>query len=492
MALQYQTSANAAVNDQTVVDFQTALIQRLGAASVIIDPADQVRYCRDWPGDVTTGTVAVLRPDCTQAVALAVRTCIELGLQIVPQGGNTGLVQGGIPDAPQRQVILTLERMNRVRSMDPDDFSAVVEAGCILQHVQEAAEAADMFLGLSLGAKGSCQIGGNISTNAGGINVLRYGMAREQVLGLEVVLPDGTVLDALGTLRKDNRGIDLKQLFIGAEGILGIVTAVSLKLHPRPEQVETALLGVDSLDSAVRLYRQARRDCCDLMTAFEFMPPEAFMLAREAIPSLNLPIAMDYPGYVLMDLSGCGLVDVRTLLDQFLEKAMANDLVRDGVVAASRAQADNLWTFREAMNEGQAQRGLHLRTDVSVSLSRLAEFTEQAQTRLRAAFPDSLTLAYGHVGDGNVHINVIPPAHADADERNRIIHDAKECINAVIDAFHGSISAEHGIGRLKRPDFEARLDAPRRKLLTALKRALDPDLRFNPNCQIQMTEADAA
>ncbi|CAM4058907.1 FAD-binding oxidoreductase [Bordetella muralis] len=468
-----------------VADLQTALVHRLGAASVITDPTDQARYCRDWHGDVTSGAVAVLRPDSTQAVAEAVRACAELGLAVVPQGGNTGLVLGATPDDPQNQVVLTLERMNRVRSMDPGDFSAVVEAGCILQQIQEAAEDADMFLGLSLGAEGSCQIGGNISTNAGGINVLRYGMAREQVLGLEVVLPDGTILDALGTLRKDNRGIDIKQLFIGAEGILGVVTAVSLKLHPRPEQVETALLGVDSLHTAIALYRRARRDCCDLMTAFEFMPPSAFMLAREAIPSLTLPIAMDHPGYVLMELSGSGLVDMRALLDHFLENVMADELVRDGVVAASRAQAANLWKFREAMNEGQAQRGAHLRTDVSVSLSQLSSFVEQAETRLRAEFPDCLTLSYGHVGDGNVHINVIPPASADAVERDRVIHDAKDCINAVIDEFRGSISAEHGIGRLKRPEFEARISDPRRQLLTAIKRAIDPDGRLNPNCQIR-------
>lgn len=469
-----------------ISELQAALVRRLGATSVITDVADQLRYCRDWHGDVTTGAVAVLRPDSTQAVAQAVRACADLGLAVVPQGGNTGLVLGATPDDPQRQVVLSLERMNRVRQMDPDDFSAVVEAGCILQQIQEAADDAGLFLGLSLGAEGSCQIGGNISTNAGGINVLRYGMARDQVLGLEVVLPDGTILDALGSLRKDNRGMDVKQLFIGAEGILGIVTAVSLKLYPRPEQIETALLGVDSLQSAIALYRRARRDCCDLMTAFEFMPPAALMLAREALPSLTVPIAADHPGYVLMEISGSGLVDIRALLDQFLENVMNDGLTHDGVVATSRAQAANLWKIREAMNEGQARRGAHLRTDVSVSLSRLAEFVERAEERLRQAFPQCLTLSYGHVGDGNVHINVLPPVTVDAVGREQIIHDAKDCINAVIDEFHGSISAEHGIGRLKRGEFEARLSEPRRNLLVAIKRAIDPHLMLNPNCQIRL------
>jgi len=479
-------TAQTLAGGAALADVQAILSQRLGTASVIVDSAGLQRYCQDWHGDVRTGAVAVIRPDSTQAVAQAVQVCAKLGLHIVPQGGNTGLVLGATPDEPQRQVVLSLERMNRVRSMDAEDFSAVVEAGCILQQVQEAAEDAGMFLGLSLGAEGSCQIGGNISTNAGGINVLRYGMAREQVLGLEIVLPDGSVFDTLGTLRKDNRGIDLKQLFIGAEGILGIVTAVALKLHPRPEQIETALLAVASLDSALTLYRRARRDCCDLMTAFEFMPPEAFPLAQEAIPGLTIPIATEHPGYVLMELSASGLVDLRALLDQFLEGVMADDLVLDGVVAASRAQADNLWKFREGMVEGQARRGVHLRTDVSVSLSQLPDFVDQAQGRLRATFPDSMTISYGHVGDGNVHINVIPPADADTAQRQRIIHDAKDCINAVIDDFHGSISAEHGIGRLKRSEFEARISAPRRRLLAAIKQAIDPHLILNPNCQIRM------
>ncbi|MVW70100.1 FAD-binding oxidoreductase [Bordetella sp. 15P40C-2] len=473
-------------------ELQSALVRALGPNSVITDAAERANYCRDWHGDVTMDAVAILRPDCTEAVSRAVQTCARLGLAIVPQGGNTGLVLGAIPDDAHGQVVLSLSRMNRVRRIDADDFSMVVDAGCVLQHLHEAADAADMFLGLSLGAKGSCQIGGNISTNAGGINVLRYGMARDQVLGLEVVLPDGSVLDALGTLRKDNRGLDVKQLFIGAEGILGVVTGVALKLYPRPTQVETALLGVDSLQAAIELYRRARRDCCDLMTAFEFMPPAAFTLAREAMPRLTSPIAMDHPGYVLVELSGSGLVDIRDLLDRFLEGVMVDGLVRDGVVAASRAQADHIWKFREVMIEGQALRGLHLRTDVSVSLSQLATFVEQAESALRSAFPDCMTVTYGHVGDGNVHINVLPPAGMDVASRGQVIHGAKDCINAVVDAFQGSISAEHGIGRLKRAEFEARISMPRRQLLSAIKRAIDPDGLLNPNCQLDQEAGQAA
>ena len=469
---------------RTLTEMHALLTERLGHAAVITDAGDMIRYCRDWHGDVTTGAVAVLRPDSTAMVSQAVMTCAELGLDIVPQGGNTGLVLGATPDQPQRQVVLTLERMNRIRSVDADDFSAVVDAGCVLQTVQEAADAKGMLFALSLGAEGSCQIGGNVSTNAGGINVLRYGMAREQILGLEVVLADGEILDTLGTLRKDNRGLDLKQLFIGAEGTLGIVTAVALKLHPRAEQVETALLGVDSLHDAIALYRRARRDCCDLMTAFEFMPPQAFMLAQEAIPDLTMPIAADYPAYVLMEVSGSGLVDIKALVETFLENVMSDGLVKDGVVASTRAQSANLWKFREGMNDGQALRGAHLRTDVSVSLSRLSDFVDQAETRLRTAFPDCLTLSYGHVGDGNIHMNVLPAPGTSAYERERIIASAKDLINAVVDEFKGSISAEHGIGRLKRGEFESRIAPTQRRVLNTIKRGLDPHLRLNPGCQI--------
>lgn len=275
------------VSEHDIEELRFSLKNRLGEALLLTSQEDMLRYCRDWHGDVTSSAVAVIRPRSTKEVSDTVRACAELGLAIIPQGGNTGLVLGGIPDEPKRQVVLSLERMNAIRTIDSDDFSAVVEAGCILSEFKDAVQDKGMFFPLSLGAQGSCRIGGNVSTNAGGINVLRYGMTRELVLGLEVVLPDGTIWNGLSTLRKDNRGIDLKQLFIGAEGTLGIITAVSVKLYPNPEHVETALLGLNSLDDAIKLYRRARRECCDLMSAFEFMPPVAFTLAIEAIPDLK-------------------------------------------------------------------------------------------------------------------------------------------------------------------------------------------------------------
>lgn len=468
----------------TSADLQASLRAALTDDMVLTDASEMLRFCRDWHGDVTSSAVAVLRPRSTQDVAAAVLACRDLGLSIVPQGGNTGLVLGGIPDHPENQVVISLERMSAIRNIDADDFSAVVEAGCILSELKDRIAEKDMYFPLALGAQGSCRIGGNVSTNAGGINVLRYGMTRELVLGLEVVLPDGTIFNGLSTLRKDNRGIDLKQLFIGAEGTLGIITAVSIKLMPFPDQVATALLGLNSLDDAIKLYRRARRDCCDLMSAFEFMPPLAFVLAREAIPDLPMPIAGDYPAYVLMEISGSGLVDIADLMERFLGGVMEDGLVVDGVIAASQAQARNLWLFREGMNEGQAKRGPHMRTDISVPLSRLADFVRDAEQAVLEALPDCISVSYGHVGDGNVHLNVLPPSGSPPDEAAARIYKAKSVVNRVLDGYNGSISAEHGIGRLKRADFEDRLDPSRRALLTALKQAIDPSMVMNPGCQL--------
>lgn len=472
----------------SVAEWRETLREHLGADLVLVERDAMIPYCRDWHGDVTTDAVAVLRPRSTEQVAAAVKLCRSLGLTIVPQGGNTGLVLGAIPDAGQGQVVLSLERMNRIRKIDADDFSAVVDAGCILSELKDAIADKGMFFPLALGAQGTCRIGGNVSTNAGGINVLRYGMTRELIFGLEVVLPDGSVFDGLSTLRKDNRGIDLKQLFIGAEGTLGIITAVSVKLTPYPDQVATALLGLASLEDAIKLFRRARRDCCDLMSAFEFMPPLAFALAKEAMPDLPIPIAADYPAYVLMEISGSGLVDIDDLMGRFLEAVMEEGIVLDGTIAASQAQARNLWLIREGMNEGQAKRGMHLRTDVSVKLSQLASFVADAEKAVEEAVPGVVCVSYGHVGDGNVHLNVLPAADATPEERVEQIYKAKGAINAVLDRYQGSISAEHGIGRLKRGDFEARLSPVRRQLLTAIKLAIDPDQLMNPGCQLNFSQ----
>lgn len=472
---------------EIISNFRRILTNVLGADVVMTNAEDMLRYCRDWHGDVRSGAVAVLRPRSTTAVVQAVILCRELGLAIVPQGGNTGLVLGGVPDTPENQIVISLENLKNIRKIDAEDFSAIVEAGCILSVLKDKLAEQDMFFPLALGSQGSCQIGGNVSTNAGGINVLRYGMTRELVLGLEVVLPDGTIFNGLSTLRKDNRGIDLKQLFIGAEGTLGIITAVAIKLMPQPEHVETALLGLNSLEDAITLYRRARVQCCDLMSAFEFMPPVAFTLAQEAMPDLIVPLRGQYSAYVLMEISGSGLVDIADLMARFLEGVMEEGLVIDGTVASSRAQAQNLWNIREGMNEGQAMRGAHLRTDISVPLSSLADFVAEAEAAIEKDFPAALCVSYGHVGDGNVHLNVLPPQGCSDAECKEYIKQTKTIIYALLERYQGSISAEHGIGRMKRDDFDAGISNTQRSLLVAIKKAIDPDLVMNPNCHLRFS-----
>lgn len=460
------------------------LVTEFGPKTVLSDPADMQRYCRDWHGDVEGSTLAVLRPADTGEVSRLVRACAAAGLAIVPQGGNTGLVLGGLPTDATGHVVLTLERMNRIRTIAADDFSAVVDAGCILAAINATLAEQDLLFPLSLAAEGSCQIGGNIATNAGGINVLRYGMTREMILGLEVVLPDGTIWNGLSTLRKNNSGVDLKQLFIGAEGSLGIITAAALRLVPKPTRSETAFLALRSLDDVMALYALARRECCDLLSAFELVPPEGLTFAREADADFVPPQIADAPAYALIDVAATGPIDLRAMVEAFLETAMTRDLVIDGVLAASERQAAGLWQIREGMIEGQALRGPHLRTDLSVSPSQVAGFITESIEELGRKLPDCLPVAYGHVGDGNIHLNVIPPRGLDREAREAMLYEAKTILNAVVDRHGGGISAEHGIGRLKRGDFEARRSPVHEILLRGLKQLLDPADLMNPGCQL--------
>jgi FAD/FMN-containing dehydrogenase len=408
-----------------------------------------------------------------------VRACARLGIGIVPQGGNTGLVGGALPRDADTQVCLSLGRLDRVRAIEADDYSAVVEAGCILQAVKDAVAAHDLYLPLSIGAQGSSQIGGVISTNAGGINVLRYGMMRDQVLGLEVVLADGSLWDGLSTLRKNNTGPDLKQLFIGAEGTFGIVTAAALRLVPKPTATAAALIGLTDLAGAMLAFHRARRECSELLSAFEFLMPPAMAFARAA--QADAPVlATEAGAYALVELAAPGPVDLRALLEGFLAGALEDGIVTDGIVASSEAQARRIWALRESVNEGQARRGAFLRSDVSVRLSLLPEFVAVTCAEIEAGVPGAQAVAYGHFGDGNVHLNVLPPLDAPPAETAEILRRAKDILNAAVDRRGGSISAEHGIGRIKRADFDARLRGPARELLAALKAALDPEGRMNP------------
>ncbi|WP_035484767.1 FAD-binding oxidoreductase [Geminicoccus roseus] len=443
------------------------------------DLHERTRYERDWSGDHVGQARMVLRPRSTGEVQEIIRRCAAAGVPVVPQGGHTGLVGGATPAGSGREVVVSLERMNRIRRIDPAGFAMVAEAGCILETVQNAAREADLYFPLSLSAEGSCQIGGNIATNAGGINVLRYGMTRELVLGLEAVLPDGRLFDGLGGLRKDNTGYDLKQLFIGSEGTLGIVTAATLKLYPRPTQVETALLGLSSVAQAVALFAQARRDMGDLMSAFELMPRACVELALDVTPDLRDPFD-PAPVYILLEASAGELIELRAILERFLERAVEQELVADGAIAASTSQARDFWRIREGLIEGQVRRGRHLRTDVSIPISSIASFIERTETALRRFEPDCLPLSYGHVGDGNIHLNVLPPSGMDQSRIVPFLKHCEEIVFAELDRLGGSISAEHGIGRKKRAAFLARKSPVQLDLMKRVKAAIDPASLLSP------------
>jgi FAD/FMN-containing dehydrogenase len=440
----------------------------------LTDPDITVSYARDRTGAYFGLPLAVARPRSTAELSAVMVRCAEIGVGVVPQGGLTGLVGAAVSNADDPEVVVLLDRMSAVRSIDTVGLAMVVEAGCVLETAKQAAEAQDCLLPITFGSQGSCRIGGNVSTNAGGFNVLRYGMTRDLVLGLEVVLPDGRIWNGLRTLRKDNRGYDLKQLFIGAEGTLGIVTAAALKLFPKPTQVETAMVGLRSVEDAMAFYARARRSCSDLLSAFEIILRPGLELALSAHPELSDPLESPCPVYILMELAAVGRVDLRALLEACLEDV--GELLLDGTIATSRAQTNRLWFCREAMVEAQSRGGAYYRTDVSVPIHAIPAFLEETLASLAVSLPVGRPVAYGHVGDGNIHLNVVPPADWSMDQRKALFGKAEQLIFAMVDRFGGSISAEHGIGRSKKRAFLERADPVTLDLFRRIKTALDPDL----------------
>jgi len=453
----------------------------VGPKGFIADAVAMAPYLVEERGLWHGAARLVVRPSSTAEVAAVVRCCAAAGIPVVPQGGNTGLVGAAVPSEDGGAVVLSLGRMNRVRAIDPVNFTITVEAGCILADIQRAAAAADRLFPLSLGAEGSCQIGGNLSTNAGGIAVLRYGNTRELTLGLEVVLPDGQIWDGLRGLRKDNTGYDLKQLFIGAEGTLGIITAATLKLFPRPREVETAFLGLARVEDAMALFAEARKASGDQLTAFELIPRIGLEMAMRHTPGVADPLAAPARWYTLLEVSSSQTAGgLRAALEAFLAKAMEDGLVQDGVIAASGEQARALWRIREGMVESQKHEGGSIKHDISVPVSQVADFIVKAIGAVEARLPGIRPIAFGHVGDGNVHFNLSQPKGAQTavflarrDEFNHIVHD-------LVQGFGGSISAEHGVGRLKREELPRYKSALELELMRKLKQALDPAGLMNP------------
>ncbi|MBP6335967.1 MAG: FAD-binding oxidoreductase [Vitreoscilla sp.] len=456
-----------------------ALRAAVGAAHMMTE-GDLSAYELDWRRRYRGKALAVVRPGSTAEVAAVVRACAAAGVSLVPQGGNTGLVGGGVPDASGRQVLLSLTRLNKIRHIDADNLTFTVEAGCVLQTLQAAAETQGFLFPLSLAAEGSCTIGGNLASNAGGTQVLRYGNARELCLGLEVVTPQGEVWEGLSGLRKDNTGYDLRDLYIGSEGTLGVITAATLKLFPLPGAVTTALASCGSIDACVALLRLARQHLGAGLTGFEVMERFALALVSRHFPQLQQPLP-EAPWTVLLELATPSEDTARAQLEALLETALESGLVSDAALAASLAQAKSMWHLRESIPLAQAEEGLNIKNDIALPVSAIPEFVRSTDAALRVALPGVRLVNFGHLGDGNLHYNVQAPEgepaaeFLQAHERavNTLVYDA-------VQRWGGSISAEHGIGALKRDELAARKSPVALGLMRTLKAALDPAGLMNP------------
>ncbi len=458
-------------------DFHDRLRAVVGASRVLTGAADLAPYCTDWRGRYTGKASCVVLPGTTDEVAAVVRICAEAGTPIVPQGGNTGLCGGATPIGGE--VVINLRRMNRIRGIDADNNSITVEAGCTLHAVQEAAKTADRLFPLSLAAEGSATIGGNLATNAGGVQVLRYGNARELTLGLEVVLADGRIWNGLRALRKDNTGYDLKHLFIGAEGTLGLITAATLKLFPRPRAQATAWVAVPDPAAAVGLLARLRDAAGDNVTAFEIVGRPALELVLKHIPNARDPLAGKPAWQVLIELSGAR-DDLSASLEQALQEAAADGLVDDAALAASEAQTAALWALRENVSEAQKIEGVSVKHDIAVPVSRIAEFIARTDTALLKAFPQVRIVCFGHIGDGNLHYN---QSKSDVQSNSEFIGQTEAVNRIVHDLVHdlgGSISAEHGLGQLKREEVLRYKSETEMGMMRAVKQALDPRGLMNP------------
>ena len=452
----------------------------VGGAHVLRDPNDQVPYLREWRDLYRGVTPIVLLPGSTEEVSAILRLANETGTAIVPQAGNTGLVGAQIPDQTGQQVVMSLRRMNRIRDIDPVDNSMIAEAGSILADIHSAADEVGRIFPLSLAAEGSCRIGGNISSNAGGINVLAYGNTRQLVLGLEVVLADGRIWNGLRRLKKDNTGYDLKQLFIGAEGTLGVITAAVLKLFPKPTDQAAALIAVQSPADAVALLNLMQDRSGGRLTAFELMAALGVDFAVRHAQAV-LPFVDRHPWYVLAELSGgepSGTL--MGTMETILGEAMEQGLVLDAVPAASEAQRRAFWHMRESMSEVQKYEGISIKNDISVPVSRIPHFLEEASAAVMKLVPGCRPVPFGHLGDGNIHFNISQPVGGDGAAYLAQWDAMTSLVDEIVLAHGGSISAEHGIGRMKRHKMAAIKSDVELQMMQDLKRLFDPRGILNP------------
>jgi D-lactate dehydrogenase (cytochrome) len=462
----------------SVVESLRAIV---GADHVLTENDDTAPFLVDWRRRFSGRAQAVVLPQSTGEVSRLVAWCAQTRTPVVPQGGNTGLVGGATPDESGRAVLLSLRRMNRIRAVDPDNNTLTAEAGCVLLDVQQAARVHDRLFPLSLAAEGSATIGGNLSTNAGGIQVLRYGNARELCLGLEVVLPSGEIWNGLRGLRKDNTGYDLRDVYIGAEGTLGVVTAACLRTFPLPRAQITALLALATLRDALALLAMAQYRCGPILTGFECFSDFCLTLVERHFEGQRSPFAERHPHYVLLELSDHEDEEHATALAEgLISSALEAGLVRDAVVAQSIAQARALWKLRESISEAQTQEGKNVKHDIAVPISSIVRFVDETDALLQRRFPGVRMVTFGHLGDGNLHYNVSPPLGMD---EARFLTQQPAIYQTVHDqahAFGGSISAEHGIGQLKRAENARYKSGVELQLMRTLKQALDPLGIMNP------------
>jgi len=449
----------------------------VGSKGWTTDPDVLAPHLLERRGTRSGKALIMVSPVSTEQVSEIVAACAQDGTALVPQGGNTSLCGGAIPDDSGDQVLLSLSRLDTIRCVEPDDFSLVAEAGCILANVQNAAARVNRIFPLSLGAEGSCQIGGNLSTNAGGINVLRYGTARQQVLGLEVVLADGAIWNGLRSLRKDTAGYDMKQVFLGSEGTLGIITAATLKMYPNPGLRATAWVAMESAQHAVKLLASVREQLSDQLLAFELMSDRCLRFVHRHIPDVTLPFDDNYPWYVLLDVE---VGERQDILETILAAAIEGGIGVDAIIAKNAKESDQFWRIRHSISEAQRFEGANLKHDISVPINQIDSFLAQGQTLVETWMPAARLVAFGHVGDGNLHYNVAQPVGADAGEFLASGQELTKAIYELVDELGGSFSAEHGVGVLKKAILAQYRGSTEIELMQALKKALDPQNILNP------------
>ena len=452
----------------------------VGARHVLAEPADMERYLVEDRGLYRGRALCVVRPGNVEEVARVVALCDETGTKIVPQGGNTGLVGGQVPYESGDEIVLSLARLTAIREVDASSNTMTLEAGVTLLRAQEEAERVDRLFPLSLASEGSCTIGGNLSTNAGGTAVLAYGNARDLVLGLEIVLADGRLMSNLSKLKKDNTGYDLKHLFIGAEGTLGIITAAVLKLFPRPRAKATAFVGLAGPKQALSLLTLAQERAGSSLVTFELMPRIGIDYVLRHAPGWRDPLAGAHAWYVLMELASQAEHGLDEAAESLLGEALEQGIAEDAVLAASLDQRNALWRLRENLSEVQKHEGGSIKHDVSVPVAAVPAFVDAATAAVMAAMPDARVVAFGHLGDGNIHFNVSQPVGADKQAFLARWHEINDVVHAIVANYGGSISAEHGIGRLKRDLLPRVKDPVALDVMRALKRTLDPKGLMNP------------